>query len=293
MKNVIITGSSNGFGYETTLALARKGYKVWATMRLPKGKNAKKKMALEKYVRDENLKIEILELDVNDSQSVKQAIDTIVKEDGKIDTLVNNAGIMFIGITEAYTLKQAQDQFNTNFFGIIRTTKAVLPHMRAAKSGLIINLSSVAGRVVFPYFGIYCASKHAVEAYSQALSYELAPFGIEISIIEPGPYGTGLLYSGPEEADKTVWDNYGDHKNVPRMIMENFNQLFQSEQAPDPKQVVTEIVKVIESQRGQRTLRIVTGIEYGTSEINNYAAPIQESIIKDALQMGHLLALDK
>lgn len=291
MENIIITGSSNGFGYEASLALARRGYKVWATMRQIQGKNANKKASLEEIAQQESLAIRVLELDVTDAEAIKQVKNQVITEDEKIDVLINNAGIMFIGITEAYSLEQAQDQFNTNFFGIVRTTKAVLPSMREAGKGLIINTSSVAGRVVFPYFGVYCASKHAVEAYSQSLSYELAPCGIEVSIVEPGPFGTGLLYSGPEEADQEVKESYGDQKEVPRFIMENFKQLFQSEHAPDPQTVVQAIVNIVENKRGQRPFRTVVGLDYGTTKVNEALKPIQDSIVKDSLQMGHLLEL--
>ena len=121
-------------------------------------------------------------MDVTIDASVQTAIEKIIAIDGSIDVLVNNAGVLYVGITEAYSLDQARAQFDVNFFGIIRVTNAVLPHMRKSKSGQIINVSSLAGRLSFPYFGIYCASKHAVEAYSQSLRYEVAPFGIEVSV---------------------------------------------------------------------------------------------------------------
>lgn len=291
MKNVLITGTSNGFGYLASLSLARKGYKVWATMRQPESKNAAKKAELLAAAGKEDLNIAVLALDVTENASVDQAIQTIIEEDGKIDHLVNNAGIMFIGISEAYSLQQAKDQFDTNFFGVIRCTKAVLPHMRAAGRGLIINVSSIAGRLTFPYFGIYCASKHALEAYSQSLSYELAPFGIEVSIVEPGPFGTGLLHSGPKEADRAVFDAYGDHKNAPGGILAYFDQFFESAEAIDPQVVVDDITRLVEAERGKRPLRIVSGLDYGTGNLNDLVAPIQESTVRDGLQMGHLLEL--
>ena len=173
----------------------------------------------------------------------------------------------------------------------MRTSKAVLPYMRAAKSGLIINVSSLAGRLTFPYFGVYCASKHALEAYSQSLRYELAPFGVEVSINEPGPFGTGLLYSGPKENDSTALEGYGDHKDVPMAMLKNFEGFYESDQARDPQLVADDIVKVIETPRGQRPVRVVSGIDYGTIDYNDKVAPIQESLVKDALQMGHLLSV--
>ena len=291
MNNVIITGSSNGFGYLSALTLARKGYKVWATMRKPDDKNASKKADLLNIAKEENLTIRVLDMDVTDDQSVAIAIDAVVKEDGKIDHLVNNAGVMYVGITEAYSIEQAKDQFETNFFGILRTTKAAAPHMRKLQHGSIINVTSLAGRLTFPYFGIYCASKHAVEAYSQALRYELAPFGVEVSIVEPGPFGTGLLYSGPKEADSSVFDSYGDHSGVPQAMLKNFQGFFESGEAPEPQMVADTITDLITAEKGSRPDRIVSGIDYGTVELNEKVAPIQEALVKESLQMGHLLKL--
>lgn len=291
MKNIVITGSSSGFGYLTALSAAREGYKVWATMRNPDGKNAEKKKVLEQFATNENLKVNVLELDVTDSASVKQTIDRIVAEDKTIDVLVNNAGVMFVGITEAYSLEQVKQQFDVNFFGIARMVKAVTPYMRKAGDGLIINTTSLAGRLAFPYFGIYCASKHAVEAYSQSLRYELAPFGVEVSIVEPGPFGTNLLFTGPEEADKTTFEEYGDFNQVPHAMLKNFEGFFESGDALDPQLVADDTLQLIKMEKGRRPIRTVSGIDYGTVEYNAKTQPIQDSLIKETLQMEHLLTV--
>lgn len=291
MKNVVITGSSSGFGYLTTLLLARKGYKVWATMRNVETKNALKKEELLAIAKKEELDISVIELDVTKDASVANAIETIVSEDKRIDHLVNNAGYMFVGITEAYSIAQAKDQFETNFFGILRMVKAVAPHMRKQKEGLIVNVTSIAGRLTFPYFGIYCASKHAVEAYSQALRYELAPWGIEVSLVEPGPFGTNLLYSGPKEADQAVFDDYGDQKNEPAGLLKYFDGFFQSPDAPDPQLVANDIAMLVETQRGKRQERVVSGVGFGTEDYNEKVDPIQQSVVKDALHLSHLMEL--
>lgn len=289
MKNVVITGSSSGFGYLTALTLAKKGYKVWATMRNIEGKNASKKEELLAIAQQENLKISVIEMDVNSDESVLKAIQNIADADGKIDHLINNAGYMFVGITEAYSIQQAKDQFETNFFGILRTTKAVVPYMRKQKKGLIVNVTSLAGRLTFPYFGIYCASKHAVEAYSLALRYELAPFGVEVSIVEPGPFGTNLLFTGPKEDHQDVFNAYGDHKDVPHAMLKNFEGFYETDAAPSPQLVADDIAALVEAKQGTRVQRIVSGIDYGVIDYNDKVAPIQESLVKDALQMGHLL----
>ncbi len=289
MKKAIITGSSSGFGYLTTLTLARNGYKVWATMRDSNGKNSSKKNELEALAAKENLSITVAELDVTSDASVKALTEKVINEEGSIDILVNNAGVMYVGITEAYSLEQVQEQFDTNFFGVIRTSKAFLPLLKKSEDGVIINISSLAGRLVFPYFGIYCASKFALEAYSEALKYELKPLGVDVSVIEPGPFPTGLLFSGPKEEDTMALESYGEMVEIPSAMLQNFEGFFKSEDAPNPQEIADSVLSIIETNKGSRPIRKVTGIDYGTNELNEKTRPIQENHIKNNLQMGHLI----
>ncbi|GAA3612562.1 SDR family oxidoreductase [Flavivirga amylovorans] len=290
MKTVLITGSSNGLGYLSALTLARKGYNVWATMRDINGKNKVKKEELENIASKENITITVAELDVTSDKSTNDLIDRIlIEEESGLDVLVNNAGVMYVGITEAYSLKQTQEQFDTNFFGVIRTSKAFLPLLKKSSDGLIINISSLAGRLVFPYFGIYCASKFALEAYSQALKYELKPLGVDVSVIEPGPYPSGLLYSGPKEDDVTALESYGEMADVPKAMLQNFDSFYKSDISPNPQEIPDAILKVIEIQKGDRPIRQAIGIDYNTNELNSKTSPIQENLIKEALQMEHLI----
>jgi len=291
MKTIVITGTSSGFGFLAAKTAAKEGHKVWATMRNTKGKNATKKNELETFSKEKNLNLQVLDLDVTSSKSVTAAIEKIVEEDGKIDVLVNNAGVMFVGISEAYSLEQMQQQFEVNFFGTVRMIKAVTPYMRSKNDGLIINITSLAGRLAFPYFGVYCASKHAVEAYTQSLRYELAPFGVDTCIIEPGPFGTNLLFTGPKEADSEVLTSYGEHKDVPGAMLKNFEGFYQTDQALDPQLVADDIIGLIQQNKGSRPVRTVTGIDYGTVAYNEKTQPIQDSLVSDALQMGHLLEI--
>ena len=289
MKNVLITGASNGFGYLTALTLARKGYKVWATMRDSNGKNKEKREALVSIANSENIAISIADLDVTSDASVSAVVEQITKEDGGIDVLVNNAGVMYVGITEAYSLQQVEEQFNTNFFGVIRTSKAFLPLLKESSDGLIINISSLAGRLVFPYFGVYCASKFALEAYSESLKYELKPLNVDVTIIEPGPYPSGLLYSGPKEDDDEVLKSYGEMRDVPAAMLQNFGEFFKSEDAPNSEEIADAILNVIQMEKGTRPIREAVGIDYNTNELNTKTSPIQESLIKDTLHMEHLI----
>jgi NAD(P)-dependent dehydrogenase (short-subunit alcohol dehydrogenase family) len=277
MKNIIITGSSNGFGLKAAKDFADKGYKVFATMRNPSGKNAGAKTELERH----STHIKVVDMDVTNDVSVKEAMSSILAEAGNIDILINNAGIMYLGITEAFSVEQAKFQMETNYFGAIRVMQAVLPSMRKAGSGLIINTSSLVGRMSPPFFGTYTATKHALEGYSQALRYEVSPFGVDIVLVEPGPFGTGLLASGQAPAHNEVLETYGELAGVPTAMGENFAQMLQSENAPDPQWVVDAYLKLAEMPFGKRPTRTVVGITWGVDEINNLTQPIQDRVLKE------------
>ena len=277
MKNVIITGSSSGFGLKAAKDFADKGNKVFATMRKSDGKNAEKKAELEGH----SSNIKVLEMDVTDDASVKNAINAVLAETNNIDILINNAGIMYLGITEAFSVEQAKFQMETNYFGAIRVMQAVLPNMRKSGSGLIINTSSLVGRMSPPFFGTYTATKHALEGYSQALRYEVSPFGVDIVLVEPGPFGTGLLASGQAPAHSEVLETYGELAGVPTAMGENFAQMLQSEEAPDPQWVVDAYLKLAEMPTGKRPTRTVVGITWGVDEINELTQSIQDRVLKE------------
>jgi NAD(P)-dependent dehydrogenase (short-subunit alcohol dehydrogenase family) len=186
-KVAVVTGSSSGIGYDACLVLARAGFRVFATMR-----NTSKGDAIMKVAEKERLPIQVAELDVTKAESVEQAVSKIVKEAGRIDVLVNNAGYGLGGAFEDSSMEEVKDQFETNVFGVIRVTQQVLPQMRKQKSGRIINISSGAGRLGYPAASIYVGTKHALEGISEALAYEVQQFGIRVSIIEPGVMKTNF-----------------------------------------------------------------------------------------------------
>jgi NAD(P)-dependent dehydrogenase (short-subunit alcohol dehydrogenase family) len=173
-KVVLITGVSSGIGRATATVLAGRGFRVFGTMRKP-GENSEGPEG-----------VEVVRLDVRDAESVRAAVQTVLDRAGRIDGLVNNAGYTLIGSLEETRLEEAKELFETNFFGVLRLSQAVLPVMREQRSGRMINLSSVAGLVPTPYQGIYSASKHALEGYSESLDYEVRQFGIRVALIEPG-----------------------------------------------------------------------------------------------------------
>lgn len=190
-KIALITGTSTGLGISLAVQLAQKGFKVYATMR-----NLDKKSTLEDAARLANVVLIILPLDVEKTESVNHCIDTIIQQEGRIDVLINNAGAGFVRTTEQATEDEIQWVMNVNFMGVVRCTKAVLPHMRSAKSGHIINISSVGGLVGQPFNEIYCAAKFAVEGYTESLASYIQPFfNIKFTAVEPGGISTEFANS--------------------------------------------------------------------------------------------------
>ncbi len=187
MKSVIITGANRGIGLDATLAFARAGYKVFATMR-----NPEKAGVLKSKLKEESLNITFTAMDVDSDASVKYAFDSILQENGAVDVLVNNAGIERHGSVEELTITDFKSVMETNYFGALRCIKAVLPSMREQRNGCIINITSVSGKVSTSPLGAYAASKFALEAISEALAMEVKTFNIRVAIVEPGIIDTDM-----------------------------------------------------------------------------------------------------
>ena len=184
----LVTGSSSGIGFETSLALARRGIDTFATMRTPQKGDTIKKIA-----KAENLPITVLKMDVNNDGSVRKVVKKIVDKVNRIDILVNNAGYGLFGALEDMTTKEIKNQFETNYFGAVRAIKEVLPTMRKQRRGIIVNVTSIAGVVGIPGECIYCSSKFALEGLSESISYELQPYGIKVILIEPGVINSNFV----------------------------------------------------------------------------------------------------
>jgi len=189
-KVAIVTGSSSGIGYATSLMLARKGFYTYASVR-----NINKSASLESIANAERLPLKLIQLDVTDDSSVKDAVEKIVLEKGRIDVLVNNAGYGLFGAFEDLSLDEIKAQFETNFFGVIRVTQHVLPIMRTPQNGggVIVNVSSINGLIAFPVISAYVGTKFAIEGLSESIAYELEPFGIKVILIEPGAIGSNFM----------------------------------------------------------------------------------------------------
>ena len=234
----LVTGCSSGIGLETAISLAREGHFTYATMR-----NMKKSEDLDKIVHDEDLPIKILELDVDDEESVDNTIAKIMEEKGRIDTLVNNAGWGMWGTVEDVSIEEFKQQFETNFFSIIRMIQKVAPIMRKQKSGNIVNVSSVAGRIGFPVSPAYISSKFALEGLSECLRFELGPFGINVIIIEPGVIKTNF-FDSMKMAKKSNSDSV--YNEITSKVVSGVKMM--AEMGTESKEVANTIIKSINAE---------------------------------------------
>ena len=280
-KIILITGASGGFGRITAEALARAGHMVFASMRDPNAKNRKHAQEFR------HQGIAVVELDISIDASVDQAVKEVLADAGRIDVLINNAGIASAGITEAFTADQAKVVFNTNTVGLLRTNRAVLPTMRAQGEGLIINIGSILGRVTFPFFGIYGASKFAVEALTDSLRYEVSQFGVDVVLIQPSAYPTNMYATMQQPADIARVAEYGEIAQIPGKMFEAFRGMFASASAPDPHDVAAAIAKLIAMPKSARPARVVVGQAFGADAVNEAVAPIQQQVI-ETLGLGAL-----
>ena len=233
MKTVFITGTSSGIGRETAKLFCNKGWNVIATMRKPENE-----IELNK-----NKNVKVLKCDVTNTESIKKAIKDGIDCFGKIDLLVNNAGFYTIGILESATEEQIRRQLDTNLFGLINTTKEMVPYFRKQKSGMIINISSIAGRTTVPLQTLYHATKWGVEGFSESLQYELRPFNIKVKIIEPGVintdfYGRSMTVMGNNDLD--------DYKTYSQKVISNL--IKNGNNGSDSLEVAETIFKVANSK---------------------------------------------
>lgn len=282
MSTVLLTGCSSGFGELAARRLADRGHVVFATMRAPEGRNADAAEALQAHGREAAGEIHVLELDVTDDASVRRAASTVEERAGAPDAVINNAGQMFLGVTEAFTAEQIDEQFDVNVLGPHRVARAVLPGMRARGSGLVVNVSSIAGRLAVPCGGVYHASKFALEGLTESMRYELAPFGVEVVLVEPGPFGTNLFPSVTGPADEERVEAYGEKgREVFDAVMAALGGVIEDPDAPsDPALVVDTLVELVEAEPGERPVRSVVGVDFGTRGINEDLEPYRQGVLE-------------
>jgi NAD(P)-dependent dehydrogenase (short-subunit alcohol dehydrogenase family) len=292
-NNVLITGSSSGFGDLIARSLIEKGHTVFATMRDPEGRNVKSAGALRSAAEGKPGKLHVLELDVTSEESVHRAVRRAVELEGPIDVVVNNAGIGCGGLGEAFTIEQWHQIFDVNVYGVQRISRAVLPLMRERGSGLVLNVSSVMGRVVLPFAAPYTAAKFALEGLTESYRYELSGTGVDVAIVEPGGFLTGFAARMFEPQDAKRLESYGAIREIPEKMWGGFMETLQSDDGPDPREVSDAVVNLIEMPAGRRPLRVVvdpmTGGE-AANAINNAAGEIQEQVL-EMLGMASLLSV--
>lgn len=283
-KVILITGTNSGFGWLAAKHCAASGHKVYATMRDTKDRNASKATVLAQHPN-----IEVIDLDVTNRQSINDAISIIVNKEGRIDAVINNAGIYATGIAETFTEEDVEHVMNVDVRGPWRVIRAALPHMRRQGEGLIINISSVAGRFSFPFQTIYNAAKFAVEGLTEGLHYEVRPLGVDVVLIQPGAFPTDIFGKALTGSDNTVIAGYGDLARVPEQIGAGIAQLFETAK-PDSQLVADAIVKLIDTPAGKRPLRTVVDPVTGgfTVTANNMMQEQYEQFVT-AFGMGEML----
>jgi NAD(P)-dependent dehydrogenase (short-subunit alcohol dehydrogenase family) len=260
-KVVVITGTSSGFGLLLSVALARDGYQVVATMRNPDRKGALLEAAERAGVAD---KIHIKPLDVTDAEGASAVMAEVAREFGRIDALVNNAGIAVGGFVEDVSLDQWRRQFDTNVFGAIACIQAVLPQMRKQRSGTIVNVSSASGRIGYPGLGPYTASKFALEGLTESLRLELLPYSVYVTLVEPGPYQTSIWEKSLSEVSVPSASAYAEQA---KRLMRQVEWIARN--AGNPDEVVDTIRHILSVKRprlrypvgrGVRTIAFLKGV---------------------------------
>jgi len=273
-KVALVTGSSSGIGYETALLLARNGFDTFATMR-----NMNKSKEITEVSNRENLPLRVVQLDVNDDKSVTDAINNILKEKESIEVVVNNAGYGLMGSVEDSSLDEIKSQFETNFFGAIRVMQRVIPIMRKQRSGTIVNVSSIAGRIGFPMGSAYVSSKFALEGLSESISYELKQFGIKIILIEPGVIKTNFALVTPKRAV----DANSSYSQLMNKLEENLFSTIAN--GTSPKEVATVILRSItEASPDHRYLVGNDAVELINARKNNTDEEFEKIIVGNLLK---------
>ncbi len=276
-QHILITGCSSGFGRDAAKHFSLQGHHVYATMRNVDSKNQEAANDLRAFADAEGVTLSVHDMDVTSDASVEAA----VSEMPVVDVVINNAGLGYGGPVESFTSNQILQQLDLNVVGTTRVAKAVLPGMRARRSGLIIQVSSVAGRAAFPGFGVYHASKWGLEGISEAMRYELAPLGIDVVIVEPGPFATNFFDNLVAGADEPRGADYGHVAG----FVEGFRQMtadaFENEDAPtDPMVVVQIFERLIGMAPGERPLRTIAGLDFGLQAVNDAVEPLRKQTLE-------------
>ena len=291
---ILITGTSTGFGRDAAERLARRGHRVIATMRDVDGRNKNNRAALEQIASSEALSLHVVEMDVTDESSVQTGMAAALDRYGRLDVVINNAGFAGIGVTEAYTAEQFQQMFDVNVYGVVRVNRAALPIMRQQKSGLLIHVSSGAGRVAVPAMGAYCASKFALEAIADTYRFELLPFGVDSVLVEPGIYRTPIFDRLLQPGDTQRLADYGESRQYAERVLGVFQAAVSAPEAPGSEEVTEAFVRLVEMEFGSRPFRTVVSapIEQLLAHYNDAAEQLRP-IVAQIFNVPELAGIQK
>ena len=274
-KKIVVTGASSGFGLLTVKALAAAGHQVVGSLRDPNGRNAAVVAELKAAG------VRAVAMDVTDQESVEQGMGQAVELLGGLDVLINNAGVGVMGLTEQFTVEDMQALFDINVFGVQRTTRAALKYFHPQRSGYVLNVSSVLGRITVPFYGPYNASKWALEALTENYRTELSQFGIDVGLVEPGGFPTAFMERLIRPSDRSSDSWYGDFVHAPQQAFEGFEQALKANPAQDPALVPAAIAQLIATPAGERPFRTVVdkmGMGDHVHTYNEHLAKVTQGI---------------
>lgn len=279
---VLVTGASSGFGALIVRRLAEAGHRVAATMRATRGRNREAADALRDWAEARGHALRVYELDVTEAETIDAAVRSAETELGRIEVVVQNAGLAAAGLIETFDVDTARLLFDVNVFGPLRLARAVLPSMRAHRSGLFVYVSSTDGREVMPFVGIYNASKAALEALAESLHYEIRSLGIETAIVQPGSFPTTGIIANlipPDEPDRAA--GYGAVAEAVGPLLAGFGTMVERGEAPDPDLIAEAVSELVAGAPGTRPLRIPvdpSGLD-GAARINATASAVQGELL--------------
>lgn len=280
-RRVLVTGTSSGFGHGTAQALAARGHTVYATLRDVEGKNREVAQGLRAFAERGRHALHVIELDVTQDDSVAAAVERALQLGGGIDTVINNAGTGTFGLYETYTPAQFSALLEVNVVGSFRVARAVLPHLREVRGGHLVFLSSTLGRIVLPFMGPYTPTKFAVEAMADGFAIELRPLGIDVTLVQPGAYGTNFAAASVRPAEPGRLDQYGPVKDGFLAFGRAFSEMIESGRIGDPREVYDALVGLVEQAPGERPLRLTLDGQLGSAveAINQTCAQVQENVL--------------
>ncbi|GAA3605876.1 SDR family oxidoreductase [Kineosporia mesophila] len=288
---VLVTGTSSGFGRLTVEALARRGHQVFAGLRDVAGRNAQASAELTALASAERLDLHVVEIDVTDEASVERAVGTVLQTAGRIDVVVNNAGMNFAGPLEAYTAQEAHRQFDVNTLGALRVNNAVIPSMREQGHGALIQIGSLSSWLTPPFNGLYAASKAAQRSLTEAWQHELAPYGIESVVVDAAAYPTNIGPNASLPQDQARMGLYGERLtsfigDLTRRTTENAENIGSADQVSDA------VVALVETPQGKRPVQTVVApaVQYEALRELNPQALKAARIVADDMGIGAYLA---